>query len=178
MGLLDLRFGYFAHRGVEGAIDDPDTAHNKTVSNKIEEFRGWFFRNRQSMHDFMSPNSKVPKSSFEILSDNVFKNTDHLEILSKFSQHRFSLVIPDMKVDLLNKKAFEAGQMTDTLVKLYERSDNFEVQIFNINDDEFLLSKKTLDRLTPSEVPHYLMDNAINSRNWLEKWHKRSYISA
>lgn len=173
MGLLDLRFGYFALRGAEGKRDKLESYYNSAVYDKLIKFNIWFCRNRRYLKKFMPTDAKSRVSSFNIVTDDISKKADQLINLSEISDRRFSIVVPDIKVDLLNKKAADHGQTADALLKFYERSNKFEIQIFNINDDETPLTAALLNQTSPSEAAHYLMTNAINSKITLEKWHTR-----
>ncbi len=55
MGLLNLRFGYFARGGAATVIDDHDSAYNKSRLNEPITFNRWFVQKRKYLRKFMPP---------------------------------------------------------------------------------------------------------------------------
>lgn len=173
MGILNLRFGYFAMGGPGTVRDEPDAAYNRQKRDELIAFSAWFSQKRYSFQTFMPEDTLSINHLFEVRSDNTQANTEQLYGISQLSDCRFSVVVGAVLGDLRNPDALHIEENKKVLMELYHKTSEFNIQIFNINDNEVPLTPNILRGKKDDKVAFYLMDNATRSRDSLENWHKR-----
>lgn len=170
MGLLNLRYGYFAQSGAGTVVDDPTSAYNLKRRRKIMDFYEWFTNNMDTLGKSMTVDTVEYTNNFEIFSENSRHHHEKLLQISNLEDCRFSIVVCDLHVDLIRGDAFQHGGGRAAVTRLLCRSKKFEMQFFNIGDKQKPLTKNMLGSKRDSSMAHYLMDNANRSRMLLERW--------
>jgi hypothetical protein len=174
MGILDLRFGYFARGGPNTVIDDMGSAFNRKRQDEINQFSNWFSLKRRTFKQFMTSDTLAKRQKFEIKSDNCRLNIQNLLQISEISDARFSVVIGNVDGDLRNQDVFHTENSMDILQIIHDKIENFQIQIFSINDEVAPLTPNILNSKNDNEVPFYLMNNAVRSRESINYWIKRN----
>jgi len=175
MGILNLRYGYFARLGQDSVIDDDASSRNETKIAALNDFNRLFNTKRKMFADFMSPNTVSYDNKFDIISDNPRESNKSIDNICEQNGLRYSLVVYSVEQDILNKfvKA-DLKNRKQMLRNLYELSKIFDRQIFEVDSSKYPLFERNIKKFTGLDLAYYLMDNAIESRRIFnsrcEKW--------
>jgi hypothetical protein len=122
----------------------------------------------------MTGDTLARRQKFEIKSDNCRINIQNLLQISQISDERFSVVIGNVDGDLRNQDVLYTENSINILQIIHHKIENFQIQIFSINDDVASLTPNILNSKNENEIPFYLMNNAVRSRESINYWIKRN----
>lgn len=175
MGILNLRYGYFARLGQDSVIDDDSSTRNEIKIAALNEFNRLFNAKRRSFTGFVPPNTIGIDNKFDIISDNPRESNRSIDNICERNGLSYSLVVYSVEQDIINKFVKEdLENRKQKLRDLYELSKIFHRQIFELDSSKYPLFGKNIKNFTGLDLAHYLMDNAIESRRIFnarcEKW--------